>query len=80
MMRTSTGPLAGCSRSPSCASTAAELRQAGCSGDRIVLAVTPYATGSQREAAIAALLSSGYRRTRTDTVGGSWIVQFLKCR
>jgi len=38
---------------------------------RAVLAVTPYATAPEREAALTTLASAGCQREQTDTVGGS---------
>jgi hypothetical protein len=57
-----------------------ELARAGCRGNPIVLAVTPYATAAEQQAAIAALLSAGCQRQLRSTVGGSLIVQFSLCR
>jgi len=57
-----------------------ELRHAGCTADPIVLAVTPYATAAEREAALSMLTSRDCQQGRTDTVGGSQIVEFLHCR
>jgi uncharacterized membrane protein len=55
------------------------LQRAGCRGNRIVLAVTPYASIAQREAAMTTIASKGYRPERADTVGGSIVAQFRHC-
>jgi 4-amino-4-deoxy-L-arabinose transferase-like glycosyltransferase len=55
------------------------LESAGCKGDPNVLAVTPYATLAQRQAAIDAFQSAGCHRQRTTHVGGTLIVDRPSC-
>jgi 4-amino-4-deoxy-L-arabinose transferase-like glycosyltransferase len=51
-----------------------ELRGGRATSNRIVMAITPYATGAQRQAAIAAYLAAGYEVELERIIGGSQIV------
>ena len=55
-----------------------ELARAHCEAPSIVLAITPYTTNSQRDAAIALLSAQGYRDTSEIAAGGSRIILFQR--
>ena len=55
-----------------------ELGRARCEAPSMVLAVTPYASGEQRERASGLLRAAGYRQTSAISVGGSEIVCFVR--
>jgi hypothetical protein len=51
-----------------------ELRSVRATSNPIVMAITPYATGAQRQAAIAAYVAAGYEVELERMIGGSQIV------
>jgi hypothetical protein len=53
-----------------------ELRMPACSGPRMVLAVTPYATKEQSQAADAELIRAGYEKDQEHVIGESRITRF----
>ena len=55
-----------------------ELSDAGCPGQRTVVAFTPYATDAQRRAAVAALTEQGYKKQSGYSSGKSDIALFSR--
>lgn len=53
-----------------------ELRKARCTGPRVVVALTPYATQQQDRAAVSELIRAGYEEDREQIIGKSRITHF----
>ena len=51
-----------------------ELERAHCEAPTIVLAITPYTTPAERNAAVATLAAQGYRSARETQAGGSLLI------
>jgi hypothetical protein len=57
-----------------------ELRSGSCTGKRVVLAITPAASITDRKAAITHLMSAGYEKDSETVVGRSGIIWFSRSR
>jgi hypothetical protein len=55
-----------------------DLRRRRCKAPRMLLAVTPYATGRQRQESITKLESDGYKQEQETTIGKSKLIRFRR--
>lgn len=53
-----------------------ELGRGSCTGDRVVVAITPYATAAQRRAELTTARAAAYQEGKQHEIGGSDIITF----